>query len=289
MTAVPLPIRVRYLVRRAGWPALAGAALLAAAAGMEFGMLAPAQDKLAGLRTAIVKARAQRNAPQAGAADAGNLLAALPALDTLESSIAVIHETAIAQNLITTGAEYRSRKEAGGDMLRYEIALPFKGGYAPLRNWLAELRLRQPALAIDELNLHRVAAEAGQLDGRLRFVLFLRTRAVEGAVLPAPVLPSPQFAAATGDFFAVRSWQPPPPPAPPPAKPKAPPLPFKYTGKLIEDKVVRVFLTQGDTTTLVAQGDKLGNYDIERVTTASVVLLFRPLNEQQTLNFGGYD
>jgi hypothetical protein len=276
MTAVPLPIRVRYLVRRAGWPALAGAALLAAAAGMEFGMLAPAQDKLAGLRTAIVKARAQRNAPQAGAADAGNLLAALPALDTLESSIAVIHETAIAQNLITTGAEYRSRKEAGGDMLRYEIALPFKGGYAPLRNWLAELRLRQPALAIDELNLHRVAAEAGQLDGRLRFVLFLRTRAVEGAVLPAPVLPSPQFAAATGDFFAVRSWQPPPPPAPPPAK-------------LIEDKVVRVFLTQGDTTTLVAQGDKLGNYDIERVTTASVVLLFRPLNEQQTLNFGGYD
>jgi hypothetical protein len=289
MTAVPLPIRVRYLVRRAGWPALAGAALLAAAAGMEFGMLAPAQDKLAGLRTAIVKARAQRNAPQAGAADAGNLLAALPALDALESSIAVIHETAIAQNLITTGAEYRSRKEAGGDMLRYEIALPFKGAYAPLRAWLAELRARQPALAIDELSLHRTVAEAGQLEGRLRLVLFLRTRAVADAVSPAPTLPSPQFAAASGDLFATRSWQPPPPPTPPPAKPQAPPLPFKYAGKLIEDTTVRVFLTQGDTTTLVAQGDKLGNYDIERVTTSSVALLFRPLQEKQTLNFGGYD
>jgi hypothetical protein len=124
------------------------------------------------------------------------------------------------------------------------------------------------------------------------------TAAVAAATPPAdggaaaPVQP-PQtvesLAAATGDLFANRSWQPPPPPPPPPPKPTAPPLPFKYAGKLIEDKVVRVFLTQGDATTLVAQGDKLGNYDIERVTTASVVLLFRPLNEQQTLNFGGYD
>jgi hypothetical protein len=289
MSAIPLLARLRHLVRRTGWPALTGAALLAGAAFMEFGQLPAARERLAGLRSAIVKARAQRNAPQAGAADAGNLLAALPDRDTLESSIAAIHETASAQNLVTTGAEYRSRKEAGGDMLRHEIALPFKGAYAPLRAWLAELKTRQPALAIDELSLHRNTAEAGQLEGRLRLVLFLRTRAADGAVAPAPTLPNPQFAAATGDLFAVRSWQPPPPPAPPPPKPTAPPLPFKYAGKLIEDRKVRVFLTQGDTTTLVAPGDRLGNYDIERVTTASVVLLFRPLKEQQTLNFGGYD
>jgi hypothetical protein len=287
MSAVPLSIRVRYLVRRAGWPALVGVALLGGAAMMELEALPQAHERLAGLRTEIAKARAQRNAPQAGAADAGNLLAALPGVDSLEASIAAIHETAIAQNLATPGAEYRSRKEAGGDLLRYEIALPFKGAYAPLRAWLADLRVRQPALAIDELSLHRTTAEAGQVEGRVRLVLFLRTRAA--AVSPAPTLPGPQFAAATGDLFASRSWQPPPPPPPPPGMPKAPPLPFKYAGKLIEDKAVRVFLTQGDTTTLVAQGDKLGHYDIERVTTASVVLLFRPLQERQTLNFGGYD
>jgi hypothetical protein len=288
MTTVPLPIRLRYLLRRAGWPALAGAALLAGAAVMEFGPLPAAQDKLAGLRASIGKARTQRNFPERSAADATNLLAALPGRDALESSIAVIHETALAQNLVTTGAEYRSRKEAGGDMLRYEIALPFKGAYMPLRAWLAELRARQPALAIDELSLHRSAAEAGQLEGRLRLMLFLRTRTADGAVPPAPTLSTPQFAAAAGDLFAARSWQPPPPP-PIVSKPTAPPLPFKYAGKLIEDKIVRVFLTEGDTTTLVAQGDKLGNYDIERVTTSSVALLYRPLQEKQTLNFGGYD
>ena len=289
MSAIPLPLRVRDLVRRAGWPAVAGAVLLAAAAVMEFGTLPAAQDKLAGLRTVIAKARAQRNAPQAGAADASNLLAALPPVEELEGSIAVIHETAAAQNLVTAGAEYHARKETGGDMLRYEIALPFKGAYTPLRAWLAELRARQPALAIDELSLHRSVAESGQIEGRVRHALYLRTRAATVPASLAPTLPTPQFAALAGDLFATRSWQPPPPPPPPPNKPKAPPLPFKYAGKLVEDKTVRVFLTEGDTTTLVAQGDKLGNYDIERITTASVVLLFRPLKEQQTLNFGGYD
>lgn len=289
MSAVPLTTRVRYLVRRAGWPALAGVALLAAAAVMEFGTLPAARDKLASARTAIAKARAQSNAPQAGAADASNLLAALPPVEELEGSIAVIHQTAAAQNLVTAGAQYHARKETGGAMLRYEIALPFKGAYAPLRAWLADLRTRQAALAIDELSLHRAVAEAGQLEGRVRLALFLRTRAATVAASPAPTLPTPQFAVATGDLFASRSWQPPPPPPPPPSKPTAPPLPFKYAGKLVEDKKVRVFLSQGNTTTLVAQGDKLGNYDIERVTTASVVLLFRPLNQQQTLNFGGYE
>lgn len=294
MSSVPLLVRLRYLARRAGWPALAGAALLGGAAMMEFGPLPVAQDKLAGLRTSIAKARAQRNAPERGMADAASLLAALPGRDTLESSIAAIHQAAAAQGLVTSGGEYRSRKEAGGDMLRYEIALPLKGAYAPLRAWLAELGTRQPALAIDEISLHRNAAEQAQLEGRLRLVLFLRARpatpgAAGDAVPPAPTLPTAQFATAAGELFALRSWQPPPPTPPPPAKPSAPPLPFKYAGKLIEDKTIRVFLTQGDTTTLVAQGDKLGNYDIERVTTSSVALLFRPLQEKQTLNFGGYD
>jgi hypothetical protein len=294
MSPVPLLTRLRYLARRAGWPALLGLALLGGAASLEFGPLPAVQDKLAGLRASIVKARAQRNAPERGVADAASLLAALPDRDALESSIAAIHQAAAAQGLTTSGGEYRSRKEAGGDMLRYEIALPLRGAYAPLRAWLAELAARQPAIAIDELSLHRAIAEKDQLEGRLRLALFLRARPAApakagDAVPPAPTLPTPQFAAAAGALFAARSWQPPPPPPPPPGKPSAPPLPFKYAGKLIEDKTVRVFLTQGNTTTLVAQGDTLGNYDIERVTTSSVALLYRPLREKQTLSFGGFD
>lgn len=294
MSPVPLRARLRYLVRRAGWPTLAGAALLVGAAAIEFGALPEARDKLTGVRAATVKARAQRNAPARGTVDAASLLAALPGREALEASIAAIHQAAAAQGLAASGGEYRSRKEAGGEMLRYEMTLPLKGAYAPLRAWLAELRTQQPALAIDELSLHRTTAEQGQLEGRLRLALFLRARPAAAkipgdAVSPAPTLPSPQFAAASGELFAARSWQPPPPPPSAPPAPKAPPLPFKYAGKLVEDTLVRVFLTQGTTTTLVAQGDQIGNYDIERVTTTSVALVYRPLQEKQTLNFGGYD
>lgn len=301
--AVPLLTHLRYLVRRAGWPALAGAALLAGAAAVEFGPRREAQDKLAGLRASISKARAQRAAPERATADAANLLAALPGREALDGIIAGIHQAAAAQGLVTSGAEYRQRKEAGGEVLRYEIALPLTLAYAPLRAWLAQLLAQQPAMTIDEINLHRDTAENGQLEGRLRLVLFLRARSsaalsatsaqagpvAEGSAVPPPTLPTPRFAAPAGELFAMRSWQPPPPLAPPPPKPTAPPLPFKYAGKLIEDKAVQVFLSHGDSTTLVKQGDRLGNYDIERITTSSVVLLYRPLQEQQTLNFGGDD
>jgi hypothetical protein len=159
-----------------------------------------------------------------------------------------------------------------------------------LRRWLAASVEQQPALAVDELSLRRNKAEEETLDGRVRLTLFLRRQgrpSADGAVLPTRS--HPVAAGEPALLFAARSWQPPPPPAPAPRKPTAPALPFKYAGKLIEGKAIRVFLTQGETTTLVAPGDKLGNYDIERVTTSSVVLLFRPLHEKQTLNFGGYD
>jgi hypothetical protein len=291
MSALLLLPRLRYLARRAGWPALAGVALLAAAAALDLGPLTQARDKLSELRASIIAARTQRNAPQRASTDAASLLAALPGRDTLESTLAAIHQTAAAQGLATRGGEYAMRKEAGGDMLRYEITLPLKTAYAPLRAWLGELATQQPALAIDELSLHRLGGEQDQLEGRLRLVLFLRARpalpAPETAVAPAPTLPTLAYAASAGDLFAIRSWQPPPPPPAPPPKPTAPPLPFQYAGKLIEEQGIRVFLTQGNTITLVKQGDQLGNYDVERVTPSSVVLIYRPLRETQTLNFGG--
>ena len=300
MSRVPLAVRLRYLLRRAGWPALAGAALFVGALTMQFAMVEPAATKLADVRGRIAKARSPRNTASAAVTDAAGVLAALPTREALEAAVGAIHHAAAAQGIVTAGAEYRARKE--GEFMRYEISLPVRAAWDPLRRWLAAIVEQQPALAVDELGLRRDKAEQEQLDGRVRLTLFLRTRGQPAAAAtPVAVSPAPTFEAALPTrvhpaamvdpalLFAARSWQPPPPPPSPRPRPTAPPLPFKYAGKLIEDKTVRVFLTQGDTTTLVAQGDKLGNYDIERVTTASVVLLFRPLQEKQTLNFGGYD
>ncbi|MQY50996.1 hypothetical protein GHK24_04275 [Rhodocyclus tenuis] len=291
---------LRYLLRRAGWPALAGLALLATALAMYTLLLETTRAQVDETRAAIAKAR---QAPQGATRDAGSdadtLLAALPTRAALEGVIAAIHQAAARDGLLTATAEYRVRKE--GELIRYEIALPVKTTWQPLRHWLAELIESSPALAIDELSLRRDSAENAPLDGRVQFTVFLRADALkESANADAsgeaerPALPArhdPLRAEEQGDeaphLFAARSWQPPPPPPPPPAKPVAPPLPFKYAGRLQDESGLRIFLSQGNTTSLVKEGDHLGNYEVVRLTASSVVLLYRPLQEKQTLIFGG--
>jgi len=98
------------------------------------------------------------------------------------------------------------------------------------------------------------------------------------------------------DPFRALSWQavtqeearknaPPPPPPPPP---QAPPLPFAYMGKLIEDGRIVVFLTQGDRNLIVRLGDTIdGTYRVDAVTEQHLSLTYLPLKQKQDFAFGG--
>lgn len=98
------------------------------------------------------------------------------------------------------------------------------------------------------------------------------------------------------DPFRALSWQSvaqeearknAPPPSPPPP-PRAPPLPFTYMGKLIEDGRIVVFLTQGDRNHIVRQGDTIdGTYRVDAVTEQHLSLTYLPLKQKQELAFGG--
>jgi len=89
------------------------------------------------------------------------------------------------------------------------------------------------------------------------------------------------------DLFAVRSWQPPPevPPPLPVVAPRAPPLPFRYAGRLEEDGQVVVFVSEGTSTKLLRQGDTYSNYRVEEITAQGMRLVYLPLNETQRLLF----
>lgn len=99
------------------------------------------------------------------------------------------------------------------------------------------------------------------------------------------------------DLFASHSFLPPAPsPAalaaaaarkgPPPA-PVAPPLPFRYQGKLMEEGGITVFLAQGDRILPARAGDLLNNqYRVESVTAAAITFMFEPLKQRQTLTIG---
>ncbi len=91
------------------------------------------------------------------------------------------------------------------------------------------------------------------------------------------------------DAFAVRSWLPPKPVrSGPPPKPEAPPLPFTYTGKLVEEgKPTLVFLTKQNDNYVVRAGDVLENaYRVEEVGSETMTLSYLPLNVRQTLSIG---
>lgn len=101
--------------------------------------------------------------------------------------------------------------------------------------------------------------------------------------------------APAGDPFRALSWRSvaeaearknaPPPPKPPP--PQAPPLPFSYMGKLVEDGRIVVFLTQGDRNHIVRQGDTIdGVYRVDAVTESSLSLTYLPLKKKQELALG---
>ena len=88
------------------------------------------------------------------------------------------------------------------------------------------------------------------------------------------------------DPFAPRSFSSPQEAAHAPGvphKPVAPPLPFRYLGKMIEDGKLNVFLARGDESLSVRAGQRLGEYRVESVTDREIVFTYLPLKTKQSL------
>jgi hypothetical protein len=72
-----------------------------------------------------------------------------------------------------------------------------------------------------------------------------------------------------------------------PVIPVAPPLPFTFTGKMIENGHVKVFLQEGETLYTVSEGEMLGSrYKVLGLENGKISLLYLPLNVTQTINVG---
>ena len=88
------------------------------------------------------------------------------------------------------------------------------------------------------------------------------------------------------DPFRNKSWYVAPPP-PPPAKPTAPPLPFQYLGKVIQDDGVHVFLNHQGKHLIVRAGDVInGIYTVENIDGSQMTFVYQPLKERQLFPIG---
>jgi hypothetical protein len=104
-------------------------------------------------------------------------------------------------------------------------------------------------------------------------------------------------AARAADAFAARSWvRPPPPPppepapapAPPPPPPQAPPLPFKYLGRLEQPGGPTLwYLGQGDKLIVAVAGENIdGAWRLDGFSAGRLRLTYLPLDLPQTLATG---
>lgn len=87
------------------------------------------------------------------------------------------------------------------------------------------------------------------------------------------------------DPFRVTSWvvAPPPPPTP---EPTAPPLPFKYLGKLIDGGNHIVFLSDKNKYLVAREGDRIDSWRVESIDDTRMSFLYEPLKKRQELVIG---
>ncbi len=97
-------------------------------------------------------------------------------------------------------------------------------------------------------------------------------------------------AARTGDDskvdpFAPRSFGPAagPQTKAPAARAEAPTLPFRYIGKMIDNGQLAVFLQKGDESYTAMEGERVGDYRIDKITESEIRFTYLPMKTKLTL------
>jgi hypothetical protein len=90
-----------------------------------------------------------------------------------------------------------------------------------------------------------------------------------------------------GEMFPARQPEVPAAAAVKPEPPRAPPLPFRFFGRMVENGTTVVFLNREDDVFAVKEGDTIGRtYRVEEINGTEVVLTYLPLRQRQKLPIG---
>jgi len=94
------------------------------------------------------------------------------------ADLRVIFDAAQAAHVDLARGEYSVRPvEASGGLERFDVILPVKEHYAPVKAFVADVLNKLPHASLDELRVERPGSAADQLESRVHFTLFYRERA----------------------------------------------------------------------------------------------------------------
>jgi len=87
------------------------------------------------------------------------------------------------------------------------------------------------------------------------------------------------------DPFAPRSFgtAPLPQTAAPAARAEAPAMPFRYIGKMIDNGKLAVFLQKGNDSYTAMEGERVGDYRIDKITESEIRFTYLPMKTKLTL------
>jgi hypothetical protein len=160
-----------------------------------------------------------------------------------------------------------------GGALIAERVIELSGADEPVVEAAAPRRVRSAAAAAEGQG-GDTALRLDRLDDRQRTLL----ASAQSAKAVQPPL------------FKEVDWTPPAPrePSTPPPKPVAPPFPYAYMGKLLEDGVTTAFFTKGNRVIPVKAGDTVDAvFRVDQMTSQQMKLTYLPLNETLVLALGG--
>ena len=168
-----------------------------------------------------------------------------------------------------------------------------------LRRWLLAVALVGTVAAAgwvgDDAEGDRVIAATGAGEARAQQERTPERRSgaagpsADGALIDTEKLKQRTAPGKVGEMFPSRNWQPPPPPVArgKPEAPRAPPLPFRFFGRMVDNGTTVVFLNRQDDVYAVKAGDTIdGVYRVEGISGSEVVLTYLPLKQRQTLPIG---
>jgi len=101
-----------------------------------------------------------------------------PPASQATADLRVIFTAAQSAHVELARGEYSLKAvEGSGGLERFDVILPVKERYAPVKSFVAEVLNKLPHASLDELRVERPGTAADQLESRVHFTLFYRERA----------------------------------------------------------------------------------------------------------------
>lgn len=98
----------------------------------------------------------------------------LPTASGAPDSIQKIYDAARAHNLHLEQGEYRLSHDNGGQLARYELIFPVKGGYLQVRKFIDQVLAENSSIALDSIGFQRQKVGDATIQSQVKFILFLK-------------------------------------------------------------------------------------------------------------------